>query len=662
VLPETSSTPVPQPSQPVQNATSAPLPYSAQEGDDSLSNLELSLEDLLNIKVTLASKTAETVAEAPSAIAVFTREDIRRMGVRSVQQLLNFVPGFVANSDESDHYQSIDVRGRSSPDAEGVLMMIDGQRVNDLFFGYPGMNNAVPTENIEQVEIIRGPASALYGANAFIAVINIKTNRTHTDVTLGAGDMNRRYTAINAAKSYGDLKLASFVKLYADQGQATPNFTDSAGHTVSVYDPVRQLEGSGSLEYRGLYLRARYSGRAYDGANCCSGYSLLNKYTTEQTTAQGGYTVALTPDVDLNVYGYYQHETYLAVFPASMASLSVHGLAWNAWSVSPNADLQWRVLSKDPVKLVLLAGGTYAYDRAKDVGLGSQDPAAGTSLGGLYPIGQSIFGDTSRAGKRNIAAGYLQAKVDLWSQLSLTLGGRYDWYNDFGKSINPRAALVWTTPFKSHLKLAYGRAFRAPQVSEIGLSKPEGLDPEIIQTYEAGYVQQVLGLAEVTADFFYQKLDNLITYDAGGAAVNAGKFATKGLELEVRTPDIHGTRLLGSYTHLFREADDPGVTPKDFGSVAVNYAWHGYSANVNTVIRGSVNQSLGDIYATGSTASVEKKAHALLNLHLQAELVKAVRVFATVDNVLDYRYHPDGLQPGYFARGRTFLVGLAADF
>jgi iron complex outermembrane receptor protein len=527
------------------------------------------------------------------------------------------------------------------------------------------MVNGVPTENIEQIEIIRGPASALYGANAFIAVINIKTNRTHTDVALGSGNMDRRYAAINAAKSYGDLKLAAFVKLYSDQGQATPNYTDPAGNTVTAYDPVKQLESSGSLEYRGLYLRARYSGRGYDGANCCSAYSLINKYTSSQTTAQGGYNVALTPDLDLNAYGYYQRESLLEVFPAWTAStgtLSIAGLFWSAWSLSPNVDLQWRLLSKPWIKASLFAGGTYALNRLSNAGgLTTQDPVTGASLGGVYAVPQSPLGDPYRARTRNIVAGYLQAKVDLWSQLNLTVGGRYDWYNDFGKSINPRAALVWATPFKSHVMLAYGRAFRVPQIWEIGTSKPAGLEPETIQTYEAGYEQQVLDLAQVTADFFYQKLDNLITFDVDGTTVNAGKFATKGIELDVRTRDIHGASLMGTYTHLIREADDPGITPEDLGSVAVNYAWRGYSANVSTLIRGSLNQPLGDVYAGGVTGSVEQKPHALLYLHLRAEILKGMRAFATVDNVLDYRFLPTGIGATYFARGRSFLVGLAAD-
>jgi outer membrane receptor for ferrienterochelin and colicins len=282
-------------------------------------------------------------------------------------------------------------------------------------------------------------------------------------------------------------------------------------------------------------------------------------------------------------------------------------------------------------------------------------------MGGLYYVPQSVVGDPYRAGTRTIAAGYVQGKLDLWSRLTVTVGSRYDWYSDFGKSINPRAAVVLATPWKSHVKLAYGRAFRAPQIFEIGLSKPSGLKAETVQTLEASYVQEILDIAQATADVFYQKLDNLIIYDVDQTMVNAGNFATKGIELEVRTRDVYRARLMGSYTHLFREANDPGFTPKDFGSVAVDYAWHRLAANVNTTIYGPANQSLSDVFGGPPTAIYEKKAHALFNLRLQAEIAKGTRAFVTANNIFDYRHQPANLGVTHFARGRTFLLGLSAD-
>jgi iron complex outermembrane receptor protein len=164
-----------------------------------------------------------------------------------------------------------------------------------------------------------------------------------------------------------------------------------------------------------------------------------------------------------------------------------------------------------------MAGGTYARNQLEYFSaFGSKDPATGDDLGGIYRVESPQFGDPYRVRIRQISAGYLQGKVDLASHLTVTVGSRYDWYSDFGESINPRAAAVWATPWKSFVKLTYGHAFRAPQIFEVGLSKPSGLKPEKVRTVEVSYVQRIFGVAEVTADCFQQKLENLIDYDAEG--------------------------------------------------------------------------------------------------------------------------------------------------
>jgi len=636
----------------------------ADEKDD-LGLSELSLEGLLNLKITVASKSEETVSQAPSVVTVFTREDIQRLGVRTVEQLLNFVPGFQANPDESDHNRRINVRGRISAAAESVLMLVDGQRVNDLYFGGIGaLNHGIPTENIEQIEIIRGPGSALYGANAFLGIINIKTNRTHTNVTAGAGDMNRRYAALNLAKSYGDLKLASFAKLYADEGYAYPNVPDSTGRIGTAYDPVRAVDSNVALEYRGLYLRGGYLSRAFDGMTCCSGYSRYGAtYNTSQARAQGGYAGALTTDIDLDSSVAFQRDTYRYLFPLSIipgALPTETGQLWRTWGVNVNTDLQWRILSLSWLKVALMVGGTYAHNRLSfNSGLAGQDQQTGENWGDLYETTILMFGDPGRAAKRNVFAGYAQAKVNLLSQLALTVGARYDRYTDFGGSLNPRAAVVWTTPFRSDLKLAYGRAFRAPTMYEVGLSAP-GLKPETVDTIEAIYMQQILDVAQATVDVFYQRLDNVIDYTSNMSLGNiAGRHATKGLELELRTRDVYGARLLGSYTHLWRQEGDPALTSGDYGSVALDYTWQRFAVNVSSTMHGKHNQNPELWVATG--APLTKKAHSLFNIHLQAEVAKGMRAFAMVNNIFDWRYHADGLNAAYLERGRTFLLGLSAD-
>ncbi|MBN1960581.1 MAG: TonB-dependent receptor plug domain-containing protein [Deltaproteobacteria bacterium] len=173
-----------------------------------------------------------TNLEAPSSVTVFTRKDIMRLGVRTIERLLNFVPGFQGTTDNGNGVFRISVRGRNTTEHDYVLVLIDGQRLNDMFTG--GAINPIAIENVEQVEIIRGPGSALYGANAFLGVIDIKTNRKRNNSMVASGDLNNRYVAINLANKLDALKVAAFVKHYRDDGYAQ-KFLDYAQGTMTFF-------------------------------------------------------------------------------------------------------------------------------------------------------------------------------------------------------------------------------------------------------------------------------------------------------------------------------------------------------------------------------------------------------------------------------------------
>ncbi len=161
-------------------------------GDKEL--LGLSLTDLLNVEVEIASKTKETVADAPSSVTVFTQDEIRNMGISTLYELLNYVPGFQASQDISySRAERIAARGRSTPASESVLVLIDGHRLNDANSSSATVfSPRIIVENIQQIEIIRGPGSALYGSSAFLGVINIITLTDSNYAALKLGDTDQK--------------------------------------------------------------------------------------------------------------------------------------------------------------------------------------------------------------------------------------------------------------------------------------------------------------------------------------------------------------------------------------------------------------------------------------------------------------------------------------
>jgi iron complex outermembrane receptor protein len=160
--------------------------------DSSVPLKHLSLEELGDVEVTTASKEPEQVWRTPAAIYVLTQDDIRRSGATSIPEVLRLVPGVEVARVDSDHW-SIGIRGFGAVLASKLLVLIDGRSVyTPLFAGVYWQVQATPLEDIDRIEVIRGPGGTIWGANAVDGVINIITKNakeTHGSmVSVGGGN------------------------------------------------------------------------------------------------------------------------------------------------------------------------------------------------------------------------------------------------------------------------------------------------------------------------------------------------------------------------------------------------------------------------------------------------------------------------------------------
>ena len=169
---------------------------------------QLSLEELGNIKVTSVSKEPEQVRKTPAAIFVITQEDIRRSGATSIPEVLRLAPGVDVARVDSDHW-SVGIRGFGGVLASKILVLIDGRSVyTPLYAGVYWQEQNVMLEDIDRIEIIRGPGGTIWGANAVDGVINIITKSAKdtqgTLVTAGTGNIDEATVAARyGGKSHG---------------------------------------------------------------------------------------------------------------------------------------------------------------------------------------------------------------------------------------------------------------------------------------------------------------------------------------------------------------------------------------------------------------------------------------------------------------------------
>ena len=167
------------------------MPVGNEEAADRSPSLAQFLQDMenLSVPITVASRSEEELGKAPSMVTVFTRSEIQAMGVRTLEELLNYVPGYQVFSEIENGLQGfISARHSRSALSNTVLVLLDGVRLNNSHTGEATLlTRLISMDQVRQVEIIRGPGSALYGANAFLGVVNIVSEKELSEANIGIG-------------------------------------------------------------------------------------------------------------------------------------------------------------------------------------------------------------------------------------------------------------------------------------------------------------------------------------------------------------------------------------------------------------------------------------------------------------------------------------------
>ena len=150
---------------------------SADQAEQDLA--VLTLQDLMSVTIESVSKFAQELIDAPATVNIVTRDEIRKFGYRNLPEVLNSVPGVIMRYDRN--YSYVGVRGLNPAGDfnSRFLLLIDGHRLNDGIYNQAALGNdfLLDVDLIDRVEVIRGPASSLYGADAFLGIINVQTRR-----------------------------------------------------------------------------------------------------------------------------------------------------------------------------------------------------------------------------------------------------------------------------------------------------------------------------------------------------------------------------------------------------------------------------------------------------------------------------------------------------
>lgn len=538
--------------------------------------------------VTIATGVSQPLSTAPAAATVITADDIRRMGAVDLNQVLETVPGLHVGLSSLRFSPVYSFRGIHTDKNPQVLVLVNGTPITQSFLGDRGVNFSMPVESISRIEVIRGPGSAVYGADAFSGVIDIitKSGSEHKGVETGV-----RAGSFDTAAAWGmyggrinDIDVSLSIEGTTTNGDTGRTTTTDA---QSVFDgffatTASQAPGSFStgadrvdtrIELNTQNWFARFwnwrqmnqgVGPGLTQALDPNGQAKVDNYLIEaglheQPIAEHWTAEARISYMDINT------ESQQTLFPAG-AILPI-GNDGNINFITPvqpvaftdgfigNPEVYEQHLRLDTATLYrglqdhtwrIGAGLFYSEITTKE----TKNFGPGVIDGTVTPIDGTLTSVTGTLynfmpdESRTVQYLSLQDQWNFAPDWNLTAGVRYDHYSDFGSTINPRLALVWNTRQDLTTKLLYGRAFRAPSFAElftvnnpVGLGNPD-LDPETINTYELAFDYHPTFDTRIGLSLFKYKIEDLIRFvpDNTGASATAANTAGQdgqGFELEL---------------------------------------------------------------------------------------------------------------------------------
>lgn len=581
------------------------------------------LEDERDIQIETASKVKEILDEAPASATVITREQIEALGVRTLTDLLRTVPG-MSSSLTRTGLRQVDVRGRTTDNSNGVKLLINGHSLNEPFTGsgLPVFDDR-PLDDVKQIEIIRGPGSALYGANAFLAIVNIITRdndganviaRYDTDDTYFTsayvgGPVQGAKISGHASRVVSDGPRAEIAadRLYGTS-QRLASLAGGPGHPGQGDRSYDRTDLDVAAEWKWLTASARYSKKRrgdFAGQDYYLTYDPEHPETrsnfrfSQLGTELSAHAPTIAQRLSLSARVFYDHvmqDADLRLTPLNFA-LPVDLDGDGADELFAEGRRQRRLVHESMLgweaQAVLASGGTnqlilgYVHEihrLLRTAQWANFDPEVGASLAGGYQRVRD-FNEPSYA--REVVAAYLE---DIWEareNLRLTAGVRIDHYNDFGSAVSPRAALVYRPFTGVYVKALYGHAFRAPTFDELFtrgnpdvIGNPT-LDPEQLDTGELGLIlstKDILGLsANLKTTAYWTHISDAIEPSVGVALTgpdrlrNVGAVDLRGVEAETRIALPRAVSLSGNVTYLWARDADTGANlvgvPRWLGNV-----------------------------------------------------------------------------------------------
>ena len=593
--------------------------------------------------VVTGTRNAVDVRHLPMTVTIISREDLTQQHQTSIlPTVMQQVPGLFVTSRSMMGYGvstgaagGISLRGVSGGTGQ-LMVLIDGHPQYQGIYGHP-LSDSYQTMMAERVEVLRGPASVLYGSNAMGGVINIVTRRpvsscgTATNATVGVGS----YGTVQAEAS-NQVRSGKFSSTIAAQYGRTDNHRPNMG--------FEQYGGYLNLGYDlNENWKASLSGNVTHWNASNPGAESQLKLENDQWITRGEVSATLS-----NNYG------------CTSGALSVYSNfgrhkindGYNATGGTPQTDL---FRSKDAVSGVSLYQSAQLFEGNRTtVGVDYQH-----IYGRAYYTNRET-GDIVNTQQRLMQschshaddiAGYVDFRQDLTEWLTIDAGLRYDHHSVAGSEWIPQGGIVVRPIATGEIKAMVSKGFRRANPKEMYLYKSanEELEPERLWNYELSWRHRLDGGLNYGVNLFYIKGDNMIQ-TINMKNVNTGEIENYGAELEAKYPicpsfTIHGN---ASYLHMKNKIV---AAPEATCYLGVDYHKDKWLATLGAQYVNNLYTAVGD--------NETKENFCLLNASVTYAATKALSLWVRGENLLAQKYE---INLGYPMPRATFMGGVSVSF
>jgi iron complex outermembrane receptor protein len=688
---------------------------------------ELDLDALMEIEIDTvysASKHVQKVTEAPSSITIVTSEDIKKYGYRDFGEVLQSIRGFHVTDDRNYKYLGVRGFGLPSDYSNRVLVLVDGRRTNDNIYDAPGIGPIfeINLDLIDRIEVVRGPGSSLYGTSAFFAVVNVITRNGSDvkgfEVAGETGTFNRNKVSLSYGNEYQNgLSLLLSATFQDSDGDDDLDYSDTYNENPWICwdDDPDNCYGLQDNWYYVSEIRAK--DLDYDKAHKYFAEFNYKDYTLQSTYYHRKKGIPTAPwDTVFNDSGIFSVDQYFSLdfkyehtYANNLSVLSrvnynhykYYGdYKYDSWEGYPDelipilnddsADGKWingeiHVTKNLWEKHKVTVGGSYNHNIKQD----QETTFTGPAGFDLEDAGYIDFKDTHRNDNWSV---FVQDEFKIVDRVILNAGVRYDDYDTFGGTTNPRLALIFNPVGDTSIKAIYGQAFRAPNNYELYYGddvtqkgNPD-LEPETIESYEIILEHSISGNVRGTIAGFQNNVKDLITQDldaTDGLLVfnNSEEIQTRGVEFELEGKFRKGISSRASYAYQKTKNE---VTDE----VLTNSPQHMVKANLSIpVIKEKLFFGIEQQYTSKRRTLYKEKqaalpdslrnadypsdqyadAFAVTNITLFGQKIwKTLEASASVYNLFDKKYaHPgagEHFQDTIEQNGRTFRAKLAYKF